>query len=70
MSESSVDRVSISKEGAAGKLGAVAPSWVPPVLKRFYDFTRKWSKAFNSELKQDREEEFVKVVSKSFKGDI
>ena len=70
MSESRIDRVSISREAMAGKAGAVAPSWIPPVLKRFYDYTRKWAKAFNGELKQDREEEFVKAVAKSFKGDV
>lgn len=70
MAESSVDRVSISKEARVGGLPAVAPGWIPPVLKRFYDFTRKWAKKFSGELKEDREEELIRVVSKSFRGEI
>lgn len=70
MSESKIDRVTISKEAQIGRPTGVTPSWIPPVLKRFYDFTKKMAKSFNNELKVDREEEFIKVVSKSFKGDI
>lgn len=70
MSESKVDRVTISKEAQVGRPSGVSPSWIPPVLKRFYDFTKKWSRKFNEELKENREEEFIKVVSKSFKGEI
>lgn len=74
MSENSVDRVSISREGQIGRPAGVAPSWIPPVLKRFYDFTKKMAHSFSKELDETkieaREEEFVKVVSKQFKGDI
>jgi hypothetical protein len=74
MSESRVDRVSISREAQAGAPSGVAPSWIPPVLKRFYDFTKKWAGAFSNELKESekekREEQFIKAVSKSFKGQI
>ena len=74
MSDYRTDRVSISKEGQASQVGTVAPSWIPPVLKRFYDFTRKMAKSFSSELdekkKAEREEELIKVVANSFKGDI
>jgi len=68
------DRVSISREAQAGRPSGVAPSWIPPVLKRFYDFTRKWAGAFSNELdpekKEQREEEMIKVVSRSFRGEI
>jgi hypothetical protein len=74
MSESKVDRVSISREAHAGAPAGVAPSWIPPVLKRFYEFTRKWAGSFSNELdvkkKEEREEEFIKAVSKSFKGQV
>jgi hypothetical protein len=70
MSDNRLDRVSISREALTGRPAGVAPSWIPPVLKRFYDFTKKWAKAFNGELKQDREEELVKAVAKSFKGEV
>lgn len=74
MSESKVDRVSISREAQVGRPSGAAPSWIPPVLKRFYDFTRKWAGAFSNELdeskKEEREEQFIKAVSKSFKGQI
>jgi hypothetical protein len=74
MSESSIDRVRISKEARTGKPSGVAPSWIPPVLRRFYDFTRKMAHSFSGELKiekkEEREEELVKVVVKSFKGTV
>jgi len=74
MSENRIDRVSISKEGQTGRPAGVAPSWIPPVLKRFYDFTRKWAGVFSNELdaskKDVREEELVKAVSRSFKGQV
>jgi oxalate decarboxylase/phosphoglucose isomerase-like protein (cupin superfamily) len=74
MSESKVDRVSISKEAQVGRPAGIAPSWIPPVLKRFYDFTRKWAGTFSNELdenkRSEREEALIKVVSKSFKGQI
>ena len=74
MSENRIDRVSISKEGQTGRSAGVAPSWIPPVLKRFYDFTRKWAGVFSNELdaskKIEREEALVKAVIRSFKGQI
>ena len=70
MSENRVDRVTISKEAQVGKPSGAAPSWIPPVLKRFYEFTKNMAHAFSKETNQDREEELIKVVSKSFKGDI
>ena len=74
MSENRIDRVSISREGQTGRPAGVAPSWIPPVLKRFYEFTRNWAGVFSNELdeskKKEREEELVKVVSRSFKGQI
>jgi len=74
MAENKIDRVSISKEARVGRAAAAAPSWIAPVLKRFYDFTRKWAKTFSGELneakKEEREEELIKAVSSSFKGDL
>jgi hypothetical protein len=74
MSDNRIDSSRISKEGQAFRPAGVAPSWIPPVLKRFYDFTRKMAKSFSAELKEDkqaeREEELVKAVAKSFKGDV
>jgi hypothetical protein len=74
MSENRVDRVSISREAQAGAPAGVAPSWIPPVLKRFYDFTRKWAGAFSNELdpdkKKEREEQLVKAVSNSFRRQV
>ena len=71
MSESRIDRVSISKEARAGRTANVSPAWIPPVLKSLYDFTKKMAKAFSGELKEphsEREEELIKAVVKSFKG--
>lgn len=70
MIESKYDSVRISKEAQSTRPTGVAPTWIPPVLKRFYDFTRNMAKKFNGELKVDREEELIKAVSRSFKGDI
>ena len=74
MIDNRLDRVNISREAQVGRPAGPAPSWVPPVLKRFYEFTRKWAGTFSNELdpakKEAREEELVKVVSKSFKGQV
>lgn len=74
MSESSIDRVSLSREAHAGRVAGPSPSWITPVLKRFYEFTRKWAGAFSNELdenkKREREEELVKAVNRSFKGQV
>ena len=74
MADNRIDRVSISREAQVGTPAGVAPSWIPPVLKRFYEFTRKWAGAFSGELnegkKHEREEELVKAVSRSFKGQV
>jgi hypothetical protein len=74
MSESRIDRVSISKEAQVRKPAGPAPSWIPPVLKRFYDFTRKWAGTFSKEFDEDkrgkRETEFVNAVTRSFKGEV
>ncbi len=74
MSDSSVDRVRISKEGQVARPSGAAPSWIPPVLKRFYDFTRKMAKSFSKEMREDkieeREEQLVKAVARSFKGEV
>lgn len=74
MSENRVDRVSISREGQLGGVAGPTPSWIPPVLKRFYDYTKKWAGVFSNELdkekKPQREEELIKAVSKSFKGQV
>ena len=72
MSENRIDRVSISREGQLGGAAGPTPSWILPVFRKFYNFTKKWAGAFSNELDQDkrneREDEFVKVVNKSFKG--
>jgi hypothetical protein len=74
MSDNRIDSSRISKAGQDTRPIGVAPSWIPPVLKRFYEFTRKNARAFSNELREDkreeREEELVKAVAKSFKGDV
>ena len=70
MSESSVDSVRISKEARISKPSGATPSWIPPVLKRFYDFTRKWAGKFSEEMKEGREEELIKAVARSFREEI
>jgi hypothetical protein len=74
VSENRVDSVRISREGQLGRPAGVAPSWIPPVLKRFYDFTKKWAGTFGNELKDNedgkKEEELIKAVAKSFKDQI
>lgn len=70
MSDSRIDTVRLSREALSTRPAGVTPSWIPPVLKKFYDFTRKWAKSFNNELGKDREEEMVKAVARSFRGDV
>jgi hypothetical protein len=70
MIENRIDFASISREARISQLPETVPGWVPPVLKRFWKFTRQMAKSFNKELATDREEEFAKAVAKSFKGQI
>jgi len=69
MSDSRIDTVRLSREALSTRPAGVTPSWIPPVLKRFYDFTRKWAKSFNGELSKDHEEELVKAVARDFRED-
>jgi hypothetical protein len=68
------DSVRLSKGAMATRPAGVTPSWIPPVLKKFYDFTQKWAEAFSNELGEDdrkkKEEELVKVVARNFKGQL
>jgi len=56
-----------SRPGLAGRIGAAIPVGIPPVLKRFWRFTRDMAKRFNKELIEDREDEMVDDVVKFFK---
>ena len=49
-----------------GQLASVVPASVPPVLKRFWKFTRDMARRFSKNLQKDREGEFLKVVAKEF----
>jgi hypothetical protein len=48
----------------------VIPAGIPPVLKRFWKFTRDNSKQFAKHLQnpQEKEEEFNKAVIRKFKA--
>jgi hypothetical protein len=66
------DSVRLSKDARATRPAGVAPTWIPPVLKRFYDYTKKWAEAFSNELSEEdrskKEEELIKAVARNFKG--
>jgi hypothetical protein len=68
------DSVRLSKDAQATRPAGVTPSWIPPVLKRFYDFTKKWSEAFGNELGDEnrakKEDEMIKAVARNFKGQL
>lgn len=59
---------SIKKDlGQVSRPTGVAPSWIPPVFKRFYDFAKKMAKEFSKHLLEDREEELIKKASEPFR---
>ncbi len=66
------DSVRISREAQVERPVGPTPSWISPVLRNFYGFMRKWSGAFGNELdpekKKEREDELIKAVNRSFKG--
>lgn len=68
------DSVRLSKDAQATRPAGATPAWIPPVLKRFYDFTKKWSESFANELGDEnrgkKEEEMIKAVAKNFKGQL
>lgn len=72
MSDNRLDRVTISREAQVSKPSGASPAWLPPVLRPFYEFTKKMAKSFSQELKEEkkeaREAEFIKVVGKTYRG--
>ncbi|NQU18074.1 MAG: hypothetical protein HQ564_08425 [Candidatus Saganbacteria bacterium] len=51
-------------------IGKAIPVGIPPLLRRFWDFTQKNSKEFSKHLKdpQEKEEKLLKEVIKKFRG--
>jgi hypothetical protein len=72
MIDNRIDRVNISREAQVERPVGPTPSWIFPVLRNLYGFMRKWSGTFSNELdptkKKEREEELIKAVNRSFKG--
>jgi hypothetical protein len=50
-----------------GQIASAVPVGIPPVLQRFWKFTRDMAKRFNKNLQQDREEELTQAVVEDFK---
>ena len=52
----------------AGRVGGAVPINIPPLLRRFWDFTRQMAKKFSHQLMdpEKHEDEFIKVVRKDF----
>lgn len=57
---------SVNISARLGQIASVVPAGIPPVLKRFWKFTRDMARRFNKNLLKDREGELLKVVSKEF----
>ena len=56
----------VSISGRVGEIRAPIPPYVPNILRRFWERTRKLANAFSKNLLKNREEEFLKVVAKDF----
>lgn len=63
-SKISSSRVSSTSGSMAG--GPIPPG-VPPVLKKFWDFTKSTAKKFSRHLKEDRTDTLVEGVIEEFK---
>ena len=57
-----------SKIGKSDTLLDVAIKKMPPVLQRFYKFTKEMAQKFSRHLAKDRTDEFVNEVVKEFKN--
>jgi len=49
-------------------VGGPAPAGIPPLMRRFWDFTKNTAKNFSKHLNdpEKREEEFIRAVKKDF----
>ncbi len=54
--------------GPGGRVGSAIPIGIPPVLKRFWEFTKKMAHEFARQLKNGEEKEanLIKEVTKRF----
>lgn len=59
-----IERTSANLPGKTGGISQPVPVGISPILRRFWDFTRKMAKEFSKHMVKDREEEFLKVVQK------
>jgi hypothetical protein len=55
--------------GQIRRIGAPIPAGLPPVLARFWDFTRKMAREFTKHLLKNREEDFLRAVRREFEKD-
>lgn len=67
MGESGRISSSTPRVGTTESLIGTAIKGIPPILKRFYKFTREMARHFSRHLSKDRAEEFVDAVIKEFK---
>lgn len=59
---------SLPKTGKTGAILDVAIKGLPPVLQRFYKFTKEMAQKFSRHLSKDRTDEFIGEVVKEFKN--
>ena len=61
-------RVSSSSPSArgTGKVAETPPSYVHPMIRRFWSFTREMAKKFSGNLLKDRSEELIKSANDHF----
>jgi len=58
---------SSSRPKTSGTLLSSAIKGIPPMLQRFYKFTKDTAQKFSRHLSKDRSDEFIDAVVKEFK---
>ncbi|HTY13359.1 MAG TPA: hypothetical protein VMD02_04120 [Candidatus Omnitrophota bacterium] len=70
MADKSVSGSSSSRSaGHIGRMGAPVPAGLPPVLQRFWEFTKKNAQEFAKHMMkpEEHEKEFIEAVKRDFK---
>jgi len=64
-----ISSVSAGGAGPIGRAGAPIPAGIPPILRRFWDYTKKIAGQFSKQLPdpEENEKEFIDAVRRDSK---